>query len=187
MHIFSDNDGCMHLAYLRSRVRLFLGGLVLAVCNLTLTAGNLPVIQATQTISKTGQDFTVFENVQLLPDGRTKTNHFTLLENGLNYQENGQWKRSEDLIESFEGGAIARRGPHRAIFSDELNVESVFDIEASDGKRIRGGLRVIQATDFLSGNTVVLGKVKHSVKGRLVPPNKIVYEDAFEGIKLISF
>jgi hypothetical protein len=111
--------------------------------------------EAEHQIVERGQDFTVLKSVRIASDGRAETNQFTLLENAINYQEMGEWKESADLIESFAGGgAIARRGPNRAIFSDELNVESVFDIETSDGKRIRGGVRAIQATDFQTGKTV---------------------------------
>lgn len=46
----------------------------------------------------------------------------------MHYMENGEWRASEDLVESFPGGAVARRGPNKAIFSDELNAETVFDL-----------------------------------------------------------
>ena len=51
----------------------------------------------------------------------TTNRSFTLLESALHYFEDGQWKLSEDLIEPFPDGAIARRGPHKAIFSPDLN------------------------------------------------------------------
>lgn len=42
---------------------------------------------------------------------RFQTNRFTLLENGLHCFDDGAWKESEDVIEVFPDGAIARRGP----------------------------------------------------------------------------
>jgi hypothetical protein len=68
---------------------------------------------------------------------RYRTNQFTLLENAMHYFEAVEWKESENLIEPFPEGAIARRGPNKAIFSPDLNDEAVFDILASDGNRIR--------------------------------------------------
>src|ERR1041384_3123520 len=75
-------------------------------------------------IIERGQDFAVYRSVSALttPDGASvlKTNEYTLLENGLHDQDDsGQWQLSEDLIESFEGGAVARRGPNKAIFSSD--------------------------------------------------------------------
>lgn len=70
---------------------------------------------------------------------------FTLLENGLHYRDpaTGAWLPSRDLIESFPDGAIARYGPLRAIFSHDLNTESVFDLETPAGARLRGGVRAL--------------------------------------------
>src|SRR2546427_7242799 len=92
-------------------------------------------------------------------------NQFTLLENCLNYFEDGQWKESEDLIEPVPDGAVARRGPHKASFSSDLNAAAAFDILTSDGKRLRGGVRAIQLTDLASGKSVTLAKVKASAPG----------------------
>jgi hypothetical protein len=132
-----------------------------------------------------GEDFAVHRSIATLSDASGnvtyRTNQFTLLENGLHYFEDGQWKQSEDLVESFPDGAVARRGPHKAIFSPELNVEAVFDIEMSDRKRLRGGVRAIQLTDIATGQSFILGTVRESVKGRLLPPNQVLYPNAFEG------
>lgn len=109
------------------------------------------------------------------------TNRYTLLENALSYQENGEWRASEDIIESFPDGAIARRGPHKAIFSHDLNADAVFDIQASDGVRLRGGIRSIHLTDSGNGRSVLIGAVKPTVPAELLPPNRIVFRDAFQG------
>ncbi len=143
------------------------------------------VLDEQSEILERGEDFAVHRSVTSLIDTTGaityRTNQFTVLENALHYFENGEWKQSEDLVESFPGGAIARRGPHRAIFSPELNVESVFDIEMSDRKRLRGGVRAIQLTDMANGKSFTLGTVRQSVKGRLLPPNQVLYANAFEG------
>ncbi len=87
------------------------------------------------------------------------------------------------MIEPFPEGAVAQYGPHQAIFSADLNAEAVFDIQASDGRRIRGGIRAIQMTDLARGETITIGTVKKSVRGQLLPPNQILYADAFDGIQ----
>ena len=137
-------------------------------------------------IIERGQHFAVFQSLTVATNanGATTTNssQFTLLENCLHYQENGEWKLSEDLVEPFPTGAIARRGPNKAIFSSELNAESVFDIQTAAGERIRGGVRSIQLTDIVSGRTVVLGTVKAAAPGIVVAPNEVVYKSAFDGI-----
>jgi hypothetical protein len=114
---------------------------------------------------------------------RYRTNDFVLLENNLHYFEDGQWKQSEDTIESFPGGAVARRGPDQAIFSHDLNAEAVFDIQSADGTRLRGGLRAVQLTDLASGRSVTLGTVKGKAPGQLLPPNRIVFRDCLDGLQ----
>src|SRR6266571_6733189 len=76
-------------------------------------------------IVQRGQDFALFRKTTASTDagGNTvwRTNEFTLLENCLNYPDNGQWTESLDLIEPVPDGAIARHGPNTAIFSSDLN------------------------------------------------------------------
>jgi hypothetical protein len=59
----------------------------------------------------------------------------------------------------------------------------VFDILAADGKRLRGGIRAIQLTDLANGQSVRLATVKASAPGELMPPNQVVYRNAFDGLK----
>ncbi len=100
----------------------------------------------------------------------------------MHYLEDGQWKESENIVEPFPDGAISRRGPNQAIFSPNLNAESVFDIQTPDKKRIRGGVRAILVTDFSTGRSHILGTVKDNAPGKLFPPNLVVYADAFDGL-----
>jgi len=143
--------------------------------------------ELSNSVVERGEDFAVYQRVSAVTDAvgsvATQTNQFTLLENCLNYFENGEWKESEDVIESAPNGAVATRGPNKAIFSSELAAPAVFDVLSSDGKRLRGGVRVIQLTDVASGKSVTLATVKASARGELLPPNRIVYRDAFDGLK----
>ncbi|MCZ7641331.1 MAG: hypothetical protein M5U12_37905 [Verrucomicrobia bacterium] len=90
-------------------------------------------------VAERGQDFAVYQRITAVTNtegfARFRTNEWTLLENGLHFfdAETGDWQPSRDLIESFPEGAIARYGPVRAIFSHDLNSESVFDLETPEG------------------------------------------------------
>src|SRR6266487_413945 len=138
-------------------------------------------------VAERGQDFALLRQIATRTDaaGITtfSTNQVTLLENGLHYFADGEWKPSEDLIEPFPGGAVARRGPHQTVFSPDLNAEAVFDIQTAEGQRIRGGVRSIQLTDIASGKSLVLATVKGVVPGEIVPPNQVVYRSGFDGLE----
>lgn len=149
------------------------------------TSSSSPDVAAYDIVER-GEDYSVYRGVRAAIDqsGGTmaKTNQFALLENCLNYFEDGQWKESQDVIEAAPDGAVARRGPNKAIFSPDLNSPAVFDILTSDGQRLSGGVRALQFTDVASGRRVTLASVKTSVPGELLPPSQIVYRDAFDGL-----
>jgi hypothetical protein len=142
----------------------------------------------TYSIVERGENHALYRRVRTVIDPITRstvleTNEFTLLENALHYNDNGQFRESEDIVEQFPTGSIARRGPNKALFSDDLNSEAAFDLQGSDGRRLRGGVRAIQLTDVVGGRTLVIGTVKNSVKAQLLPPNQILWADAFDGIR----
>jgi hypothetical protein len=135
-----------------------------------------------------GQDFTRYASeradsaVGSVTTGVTGATGFTLLENGLNYLENGQYLPSEDIIESFPEGAVARHGPVRGVFSPDLNTQAVFDLQAPNGARLRGGVRSLHLTDSSTGRSILLGTVRQNVPAELQPPNQVIYRDAFDGL-----
>jgi hypothetical protein len=151
--------------------------------------GSSPPAAEEWRVVERGQDFAVFQrfrartqadgSLRWQPGGR-----YTLLENGLHYRDpvSGQWQESRDLIERFPDGAIARYGPLRAIFSHDLNTESVFDLETPAGARLRGGLRALEWLDEATGQRQLLAGVKPSAPLELVPPNWLVARDAFDGV-----
>ena len=151
------------------------------------TSTQLPEPASGYTIIERNRDSAVFRNLAETIDASgsksLKTNEYTLLDNGLHYQDNGEWKVSEDVIEAFPTGAVARKGPHKTIFSNELNTKAAFDTQTDDGERIQGGVRAILLTDTQSGQSLSVGTVKQSVKGTILPPNTVIWADAFDGIK----
>src|SRR5437870_518142 len=91
------------------------------MASLYLLLSNLFAIAQTQTqlssgVVERGQDYAVYRRVSAVTEATgavtAQTNQFTLLENCLNYFDDGQWKESEDLIETTKEGAIAQRGPN---------------------------------------------------------------------------
>ena|SRR5437867_9424130 len=110
------------------------------------------------TVIDRGQDFAVYRRTPMLTNDTglvgAQTNEFTVLDHGMNYLQNGEWHESQDLVESFADGAIARYGAYQTIFSPDLNSEAVFDISTPDSQRIRGGVRAIQLTDVATGKSV---------------------------------
>src|SRR5439155_6854884 len=160
---------------------------LVAICGYLFIPFTTAQTTLTSDVVERGEDYTVYRRVSAVTEAvgavTFKTNEFTLLENCLNYFDDGQWKESEDVIETAPGGAVATRGPNKAIFSSDLNSPALFDIQTSDGKRLRGGARAIQLTDVASGKSVTLATVKATALGQLLPPNQIVYPDAFDGLK----
>lgn len=148
-----------------------------------LAQADVPRLQ----VIERGEDFSVVRRVTqtVNPSGTVglRTNEFTVLENALNYLENGVWLPSEDRLEPALGGAVSVRGPHKAIFSPDLNAEAVFDVLDSDGTRLRGGPRAVLLIDLSTGRNLVQAVVKDQAPGELISPDLIVYRDAFEGLR----
>src|SRR4249919_2947050 len=53
----------------------------------------------------------------------SQTNQLCVLDHGMHYLENGEYKESKDLVEGFPEGAVARYGAYQTIFSPDLNAE----------------------------------------------------------------
>ena len=66
------------------------------------------------------------------------TNSYIELQSGLHYQDpkTGQWMESQEVIEGYPGGAIARQGQHQVIFANDLATPGAIDMQTPDGKRL---------------------------------------------------
>ncbi|HVR37038.1 MAG TPA: LamG-like jellyroll fold domain-containing protein, partial [Methylomirabilota bacterium] len=118
------------------------------------------------------------------PDGRltTETNSYIETHSGMHYWD-GEWKESQELIEVFEQGAVARHGQTKVIFSPAIDdPEGSVIIETPDGKTLRTGILALNYVDPVSGEQVTLGIVQESY-AELLPPNRIIYPSAFDGVK----
>jgi hypothetical protein len=101
---------------------------------------------------------------------------------GMHYMEDGQWKPTEERIEIFERGAVARQGPHKAIFSPNLNTRGSVDLEMPDGQRLRSKVIGLSYYDAACGKSVLVAELK-DCQGELLPPNRILYPDAFTTLR----
>jgi hypothetical protein len=90
----------------------------------------------------------------------------------------GEWKESRALIEGFERGAIARYGQHKVIFARDLNSQVVVDLEMPDGRRLQSRVAGLLYTDRATGLAAIIATTKSCI-GEIVPPNGIIYRDAF--------
>jgi hypothetical protein len=129
-------EGSFYNQNMKGRFAAFLV-LLLSIAPPVRSASQLAVVasgdEAGYEIVERGVNHAVYRRIAQDEAGAGVTNmssQFILLENGLHYLDRGEYKESEDLIESFSDGAIARRGPNKAVFSHDMNVEAVFDIEA---------------------------------------------------------
>ena len=124
-------------------------------------------------------------SIELLPSGQTvsQLHQYTELATGMHYQNaKGQWVESQELIEAFPGGAIARQGQHKIIFSNNLRSAGAVDMETPDGKRLRSNVLGLSYLDAASGQSVLIAEVKDSW-GELYAPNVVIYPDAFTDFK----
>jgi hypothetical protein len=102
---------------------------------------------------------------------------YTVLADGLCYEENGVLKDSEDLIElAPDGSATAARGRHKASFPP--TIAGPVTVTLPDGSRFVARPFCIAYFDSLSGNSVLIAELADAV-GELHPPNQVLYPRAF--------
>lgn len=115
--------------------------------------------------------------------GRVAT--WVRLEPGMHYRDadTGEWRESREEIEITGTGAVARHGPHRAIFSPNVNdAAGTLDLELEPGVRLRSSVLALRYFDPLSGRDAVVAVVRDA-RGELLPPNQILYRGAFDSVR----
>jgi streptogramin lyase len=155
--------------------------LLFAICG--LQAQDEPVISR---ILERGPHHRVVEFTRTLTDTNgvpyTHVGQYTEIANGLHYLVNGEWVESEEIIVPHPLGAAAQRGLYRVLFPANLNRRGAIEIEMPDGRTLRNHPLGIYITDASVGKSVLVGQLKDSI-GVLLPPNEVLYSDAFEGIQ----
>ena len=112
------------------------------------------------------------------------TNRWTQLEDGLNYWsvDGKAWEPALEEIELTARGAVALHGQHRVIFSPNVNdPEGAIDVEINHQVRLRSSVLAVGYFDPLEGKAVFIATVKDA-GGEWLPPNQVIYRDAFDGL-----
>ncbi|MHB1307913.1 MAG: immunoglobulin domain-containing protein [Limisphaerales bacterium] len=99
----------------------------------------------------------------------------------MHYQMDGEWIESEEVIEAYPGGAAALRGPHRVVFPTDLTATEGVDLLTPDSKRLRFRVLGLAWVDADTGTQRWLARTRSCV-GVIVPPNQVVWEDAFDEV-----
>ena len=112
------------------------------------------------------------------------TNSYTELASGMHYQDpkSGQWVESQEVIESFPGGAIARHGQHQVIFANDIASPGAIDMKTPDGKRLTSHVLGLSYFDAATGTNVLIAEVTNCL-GNILAPNQVIYENAFDTLK----
>jgi len=121
---------------------------------------------------------------ETLPDGSVvpHLHQYTELASGLHYLNgSGQWVESQEQIEAYPQGAIARQGQFQAIFADNLNTPGAIDVQTADGNRLRSTILGLMYVDPATGDAVTIARLQDS-EGQLISANQVLYTNAFEGV-----
>jgi hypothetical protein len=119
-----------------------------------------------------------------LTNGQTvlHTNRWTDLASGMHYWDANHWKETRANIVITDEGAEAKEGPHKVRFAGNINTVSAIGITGPDGVTLRAQVVGLAYTDLSTGESVLLATVQNSI-GELLPPNQVVYPDAFAGLR----
>jgi hypothetical protein len=115
-----------------------------------------------------------------MPDGQEVVRKIRTMElaTGLHYRSGDQWLETRELIEAHPNGAVAHYGPHKAAFAANLNTYGAIQLVDENERRFTSHILGLAYTDAASGESVLIASLKDSA-GQILPPNQIVYLDAF--------
>ncbi len=124
------------------------------------------------------------QEVETSPLGMTVERRISYLEleTGMHYWEQGQWKETQAEIEITADHAVAAKGGHKVIFAPNLTDAEVIFLETPDGKQLRSRILGLSYFDSASGKAVLIAEVKSS-EGQVLPPNHVIYSDAFDDVQ----
>ncbi|MGC8742402.1 MAG: lamin tail domain-containing protein [Verrucomicrobiia bacterium] len=102
------------------------------------------------------------------------------MENGLHRFENGRWIESDETIRIVPGGAAVDHAAFKVKFAANLNTYGAVEVLTPENKKINFHIIGLAFVSAASGKSVFFSKLKDCV-GFLLPQNKILYQDAFDG------
>lgn len=107
---------------------------------------------------------------------------YTELDPGSNYWDDGQWKKSQAVIELDDKiGAKAIQAQQKVFFKPTINQRGAVEIHTPEGIILKSSVLGLSYFDSFSGQMVTLATTHRSV-GELLEPNQIIYRDAFDNI-----
>jgi len=110
-----------------------------------------------------------------------KTNRWTVLQNGMNFQDaSGNWVESCPVVQSFAEGVLCTGNTYRVILKNNLDTDDAVALETPDKQQVVSHLAGIGYYDPDSGQSVLLAQMK-DCQAELVSSNQIVFRDAFDG------
>ncbi len=140
----------------------------------------------TSSVVERGPHHKVIETVARQPavNGRTmqQVSRRVELASGLHHHDGTRWIESLPLIEPHPDGAVAHHGQHKAAFSANLNTFGAIQVVDADGRKLTSHLLGLAYTDSASGMSGLIAEIKNSL-GQILPPNQILYEDAFDTVR----
>src|SRR6266498_2163044 len=131
-----------------------------------------------------GPHHRVWQKMSADEHGQTITNAYIELATGQNFLDpaTGQYTESQSTFELTPNGyALARRGQFQASLAPNINSGGSVDLLA-DGKRFLSNPMGLSFYDLSTGTNVLVAEVKDCI-GQFIPPNVILYDDAFTDIK----
>ena len=135
------------------------------------------------TVAERGPNHRVWQQVVSYTDALGSvsymTNSYTELATGLNYldPQSGQWTESQEVIEGFPGGAVARQGQIQMIFANDLATAGAIDAQTPAG-RFRSHLLCLSYADSALQTNVLIAEVTNC-QGQIISPNQVLYPQAF--------
>src|SRR6266498_1426297 len=157
-----------------------------ALCFLTANAQvSFPSVTAGPVVVESGPHHRVWQTVTLDATGQTNVSSYTELATGLNFwnQATGKYEPSKEQFQIVaDGSAIATNGQHKVILAPNINSGGSVDLLTPDGARFLSNPMGLSFYDVATGTNVLIAEVKDCV-GQFIPPNVILYDDAFTDIK----
>ncbi len=111
------------------------------------------------------------------------TNVVTEIGSGLNVFKNGSWVEANDIIEVLPNGtAVATQTVHQVVFSANINANVGVRVRVDEANLLKTHVLGIAYYDFKKKQSVLVAELKDSI-GTVVGQNRVVYADAFDGVK----
>ncbi|MCU0785602.1 MAG: hypothetical protein MUF81_16475, partial [Verrucomicrobia bacterium] len=105
------------------------------------------------------------------------------LATGMHYRDaRGQWQETAEEFKVVPGWAVAHKGPHKVSLAYNLNTAGPVAVQMADGRIMRSQVLSLYYFDRSTDKSVRLAEIKDCA-GKVLPPNRVIYEDAFNGIK----